>query len=79
VLVKIERLLRGKVNVRLPGTLFGAFRLPVAVRQEVDAGDFRIVSSARDPEVAVRPGYLRFGFRADISVRPVPAGTKAPS
>jgi len=79
VLVKIERLLRGKVNVRLPGTLFGAFRLPVAVRQEVDAGDFRIISSARDPEVAVRPGYLRFGFRADISVRPVPGGAKAPS
>ena len=72
VLVRIERLLRDKVNVNLPGTLFGPFVLPVAASQYVDAGDFRIVSSVKDPEVAVRPGYLRFGFRADLTVRPAP-------
>jgi hypothetical protein len=69
VLVRIERLLRDKVHVNLPGTLFGPFVLPVALRQEVDAGEFRIVSSVRDPEVAVRPGFLRFGFRAELAVR----------
>ena len=74
VLVKIERLLRDKVHVNLPGTLFGPFVLPVALRQEVEAGDFRIVSRVHDPEVAVRPGYLRFGFRAELSVRPAPGG-----
>lgn len=79
VLTRIERLLRDKVNVNLPGTLFGPFRLPVALRQEVETGDFRIVSSVRDPEVAVRPGFLRFGFRADLSVRPVSDGAKPPS
>ncbi|HET9251031.1 MAG TPA: hypothetical protein VFP58_02810, partial [Candidatus Eisenbacteria bacterium] len=76
VLVRIERLLRDKVHVNLPGTLFGPFTLPVATRQEVDAGDFRIVSSVKDPEVAVRPGYLRFGFRVELTVRSAP---QAPS
>lgn len=75
VLVRIERLLRDKVHVNLPGTLFGPFVLPVALRQEVDAGEFRIVSSVRDPEVAVKPGFLRFGFRAELAVRPL-AGTQ---
>jgi hypothetical protein len=64
--------LRNKVYVNLPGTLFGPFVLPVPVHQMVDAGEFRIVSTVRDPEVAVRPGYLRFGFRADLTVRPAP-------
>jgi hypothetical protein len=76
VLLRIERLLRDKVSVNLPGTLFGPFVLPVALRQEVDAGEFRIISSVRDPEVAVRPGYLRFGFRADLAVRPIPGAAK---
>jgi hypothetical protein len=70
VLVKLERLLRDKVHVNLPGTLFGPFVLPVALRQEVDAGEFRIISTVRDPEVAVRPGFLRFGFQANLAVRP---------
>jgi hypothetical protein len=77
VLVRTERLLRDKVYVNLPGTLFGPFVLPVAIRQEVDAGQFRIVSSVRDPEVSVRPGFLRFGFRADLAVRPVAESARA--
>jgi len=67
---KVERVVRGKVRIRLPVAIFKPFALPVALDKSYDAGDFHIVARATDPEIAVREGYLRIGFNADLAVRP---------
>ena len=67
---KVEGIVRNKVRIRLPAALFKPFALPVALDRSYDAGDFHIEALATDPEIAVRDGYLRFGFNADLTVRP---------
>jgi len=68
---RVEGIVRGKVRIRLPGALFKPFALPVALNKSYDAGDFHIQARATNPEIAVREGYLQFGFNADLAVRPV--------
>jgi hypothetical protein len=72
VLAGLRKLVRRKVRFGLPRTLFKPFSLPVTLRQQYDAGDFRITARMEDPEVVVRPDYLRIGFRATLSVQPLP-------
>lgn len=72
VLVKLRTLVRRAVRVALPRTLFKPFSLPLSLRQEYDAGEFRVTARMEDPEVVVRPEYLRFGFRAALVVQPLP-------
>lgn len=69
VLADLRTLIRRKVRFSLPRTLFKPFSVPVSVRQQYDAGDFRINARMEDPQVLVRPEYLRFGFRAALSVQ----------
>lgn len=68
-LAKLRTLVRRDVEFGMPRTLFKPFRLPVGLRQQYDAGDVRITARMHDPEVVVRPEYLRFGFRAALMVR----------
>jgi hypothetical protein len=70
VFEKISRVISNDIRVRLPSTLFKPFTLPVRMEGDYEAGDFHILARARDPEVAVRDDYLRFGFRAELIVRP---------
>jgi hypothetical protein len=70
VLAKLRKLVRYRVRVALPRRLFKPFSLPVGVEEHYDAGDFRVSARMEGPEVAVRPKYLRFGFRAALMVRP---------
>ena len=62
---------RQDVEFRLPQRLFKPFKLPVSLRQQYDAEAFRITARMEDPEVVVRPEYLRFGFRAALKVQPL--------
>ena len=73
VLTKLRTLVRQEVRFGLPGTLFKPFSVPVSLRQQYDAGEFRITARMEDPEVVVRPEYLRFGFRAALMVQPLQA------
>ncbi|HEY6572998.1 MAG TPA: hypothetical protein VI198_06725, partial [Candidatus Eisenbacteria bacterium] len=73
VLAKLQTLIRRKVRFGLPRTLFKPFSLPVSLTQRYDAGDFRVTARMVDPEVVVRPEYLRFGFQAALLVQPLPA------
>ncbi|HET9951396.1 MAG TPA: hypothetical protein VFS09_06335 [Candidatus Eisenbacteria bacterium] len=74
VVTKLRKLVRRKVRVSLPGTLFKPFSVPVSLRQQYDTGEFRITARMEDPEVMVRPEYLRFGFRAALKVQPFDSG-----
>ena len=71
VLARLRTLVRQDVEFRLPQRLFKPFKLPVSLRQQYDAEDFRITARMEDPEVVVRPEYLRFGFRAALKVQPL--------
>ena len=71
VLTRLRTLVRRKVHFNLPRRLFKPFYLPVTLRQQYDAGDFRVIGKMEDPEVVVRPGYLLFGFRAALMVQPL--------
>jgi hypothetical protein len=71
VLADLRTLIRRKVRFGLPQTLFKPFAVPFSPRQRYDAGDFRITARMEDPEVVVRPEYLRFGFRAALMVQPL--------
>lgn len=57
-------------NTHLPRTLFKPFSLPLSLEGQYDAQTFRVTARMEDPEVMVRPGYLRFGFRAALLVQP---------
>lgn len=70
VLTRLRTLIRHEVQFGLPQTLFKPFSLPVSLRGQYDAGDFRVTARMEDPEVVVRPDYLRFGFRAALLVQP---------
>jgi hypothetical protein len=70
VLAKVRTLVGHEVEFGLPRTLFKPFSLPVSMRQQYDAEDFRVTARVEDPEVTVRPDYLRFGFRAALVVQP---------
>jgi len=70
-LAKLRTLVRRDVQFRMPPRLFKPFSLPVTLRQQYDAEDFRITARMEDPEVVVRPEYLRFGFRAALKVQPL--------
>ncbi len=70
-LAKLRTLVRHGVKFRMPRRLFKPFSLPVSLRQQYDAEDFRITARMEDPEVVVRPEYLRFGFRAALKVQPL--------
>jgi hypothetical protein len=70
VLTRLRALVRHEVRFGLPRTLFKPFSLPVSLRGQYDAGDFRVTARMQDPEVVVRPDYLRFGFRATLLVQP---------
>ncbi len=72
VLADLRTLIRRKVQFGLPRTLFKPFSAPVSTRQQYDAGEFRITARMEEPEVVVRPQYLRFGFRAALMVQPLP-------
>ncbi len=69
VLMQFRRLVRRGIRVDLPRRLFKPFSLPVSLEKQYMAGDFHILARIRDPEVAVRTGYLRFGFGAELRVR----------
>ena len=69
LLTKVRQLVRNDVHIRLPKALFKPFALPVSLQGEYEAGGFHIYAIAGDPEVAVRPGYLLFGFRAALKVQ----------
>jgi hypothetical protein len=68
VMVSLEKLVRRGVKVRLPGKLFKPFRLPVRLEGEFAAGDYRVRAHAHDPELVMRPEYLRFGFQAGLDL-----------
>lgn len=72
VLTRLRTLVRQKVQFGLPRTLFKPFSVPMSLRQQYDAEDFRVTARMEDPEVVVRPDYLRFGFRAALMVQPLP-------
>jgi len=69
-LSRLRTLIRHRVRFNLPRTLFKPFSLPVSLREQYDAEEFRVTARMKDPEVVVRPGYLRFGFRAALMVQP---------
>jgi len=62
VLTRLRTLIRREVQFNLPRTLFKPFSLPVSLRGQYDTEEFRITARMEDPEVVVRPDYLRFGF-----------------
>ena len=70
MMTKVRHLVRTKIAFRLPAALFKPFSLPVSLKKEYDAGDVRIAASVRQPEVVVEPDFLRFGFKAELAVRP---------
>jgi hypothetical protein len=71
-------MVRRGVKVRLPGKLLKPFHLPLWLEQEFVAGDYRLRARAYDPEFVLRPGYLRFGFRARLAFQsPTPASAVA--
>lgn len=70
MMTKVRHLVRTKIAFRLPAALFKPFSLPVSLRKEYDAGDVRIAASVRQPEVVVESDFLRFGFKAELTVRP---------
>ncbi len=72
-LARLRTLIRRDVEFGMPRTLFKPFSLPVSLRQQYDTEDFRITARMKDPEVVVRPEYLRFGFRAALMVQPAHA------
>ena len=75
----LVRMVRRGVKVRLPG-LSQLFHLPLWLEQEFVAGDYRLRARAYDPEFVLRPGYLRFGFRARLAFHsPTPASAVAGS
>ena len=69
-LKRLRTLIRHDVEFTMPPRLFKPFSLPVSLRQQYDAEDFRVTARMEDPEVVVRPEYLRFGFRAALKVQP---------
>jgi hypothetical protein len=69
-LERLRTLVRQDVEFRMPRRLFKPFSLPVSLRQQYDAEDFRITARMEDPEVVVRSQYLRFGFRGALQVKP---------
>lgn len=69
-LARLRALVRQDVEFRMPKRLFKPFSLPVSLRQQYDVEDFRITARMEDPEVVVRPRYLRFGFRGALQVKP---------
>ncbi len=70
VLTRLRTLIRHNVQFGLPRTLFKPFSLPLNLQGQYDAEDFRVTAQMEDPEVVVRPDYLRFGFRAALLVQP---------
>ncbi|HEX5031717.1 MAG TPA: hypothetical protein VFX78_09695 [Candidatus Eisenbacteria bacterium] len=70
VMAKVGRLARTKIAFRLPAALFKPFTLPLSLEKEYEAGDVRIAASVRHPEVVMERDYLRFGFMAELAVRP---------
>jgi hypothetical protein len=70
VMAKVRHLVRTKIAFRLPATLFKTFTLPLSLEKEYQTGDVRITASVRQPEVVMEPEFLRFGFKAEFSVRP---------
>jgi hypothetical protein len=78
VLAKVRGLVRTKIALRLPATLFKPFSLPLSLEKEYTAGDVNIAASVREPEVVMEPGFLRFGFRAELAVRPSNEVMKGP-
>ena len=70
VMAKVRKIVRTKIAFRLPATLFKPFSLPVSLEKEYDAGDVRIEASVRRPEVVMERDFLRFGFKAELAVRP---------
>lgn len=78
VVAALVRMVRRGVKVRLPGKLLKPFHLPLWLEQEFVAGDYRLRARAYDPEFVLRPGYLRFGFRARLAFHsPTPASAVA--
>ena len=69
-LARLRTLIRRDVEFRMPERLFKPFSLPVSLRQQYEGEDFRITARMEDPEVVVRPEYLRFGFRGALQVKP---------
>jgi len=69
-LARLRTLVRRDVEFRMPERLFKPFSLPVSLRQHYEGEDFRITARMEDPEVVVRPDYLRFGFRGALQVKP---------
>jgi len=69
VLTRLRTLIRREVHFNLPRTLFKPFSLPVSLRGQYDTEEFHITARMEDPEVVVRPDYLRFGFRAALLVK----------
>ena len=69
VLTRLRTLIGHEVRFGLPQTLFKPFSLPIGTRQQYEVGDFRVTARMVDPEVVVRPDYLRFGFRAALFVQ----------
>jgi len=63
---QLRALVRRGVRIRLPARIVKPFHLPVYLRTNYQAGDYRIEARAYDPEVLVRPGYVRFGFQAEL-------------
>jgi hypothetical protein len=70
VLTRLRTLVRHDVRFGLPRALFKPFSLPLNLRGQYDAEDFRVTAQMEDPEIVVRPDYLRFGFRAALLVQP---------
>jgi len=72
VLTRLRTVVRREVEFALPRKLFKPFSLPVSLVQQYEAGGFRVLARMEDPDVVVRPNYLRFGFRAALMVQPLP-------
>jgi hypothetical protein len=73
-LVRIQRLVTSKgIGVRLPARMFKPFRLPVMLVSRYTAGDYHVEGRTFDPEIQVRPGHLRFAFRAVLKVSATPS------
>ena len=70
IMAKVRHLVRTKIAFRLPATLFKPFTLPLSLEKEYQTGDVRIAASVRRPEVVMERNYLRFGFMAELAVRP---------
>jgi hypothetical protein len=78
VMAKVRHLMRTKIAFRLPASLFKPFTLPISLEKEYETGDVRIAASVRRPEVVMERDYLRFGFMAELAVRPAAQARNEP-